>query len=119
VAEDRSDKENVWACLKELAEAEKASAVQYPMLLGYLRGRGIQPWGMSPILDSLESDGLISKKDSQGNRWMGWGDAAGPLWIHLLRPADATRMLLRATGTAVNQREQEETRIRRSTEISL
>jgi hypothetical protein len=95
VAEDQSDKGNVWTCLKALAEVEKTRAIQYPMLLGYLRGKGIQPWGMNPILDSLESDGLISKKDSQGNRWMrwiGWGDNAGPLWIHLLVPADATRM---------------------------
>jgi len=92
VAEAKTNFDNVWAAIQALAQKEDAGAIQYPMLLGYLHGQGIQPFGMQPLLDQLQSTGLISKMDSQGKRWMRFGEDEGPLWIHVLvrQSPDAT-----------------------------
>lgn len=64
-----------------LSALEGCRAVSYQNLLHRLRANGVEPRGMSPVLDSLRFAGLVELVDRKGKRWMGYGDDRGPLFI--------------------------------------
>lgn len=89
MADVKSDKGNVLDALNDIQAQYRMGAVSYPMLLGYLCGAGIKPFGMNPILADLERDGAISRKNADEEAWQGYGEDRRPLFIHIL-PVDGS-----------------------------
>lgn len=63
----------------------QAEPFPYVELLGFLRGRGLSPRGVSIDLERLESEGEMERLSAAtGQRWSAYGEDEGPMVVRVL-----------------------------------
>lgn len=67
-----------------LRALEGCTVVSYPSLLERLRAIDVQPAGMLPVLDRLRADGTVELLTRQGERWVGFGEDRGPMFVRVV-----------------------------------